>query len=129
RDRSREADVEVQVEPSGKLLMKEPAERAVRGIDSADELLHVQAERHGVVPVSGPGRPGRSLTREHARYVVEVAERLDRQLLVEQDEPRLVAEELAHGDGVLAVLGEFGPVARDRRVVVEPAARVRYGQR
>ena len=40
-----------------------------------------------------------------------------------------MAEELAHGDGGLAVLRELGPVARDRRVVVEPAARVRHGQR
>ena len=50
-------------------------------------------------------------------------------MLVEQDEPRLVPEQLAHGDRVLAVLRELGPVARDRRVVVEPAARVRDRQR
>ena len=53
----------------------------------------------------------------------------DTQLLVEQDESRFVAKQLAHGHAGLAVLCELGPVASDRCVVVEPATRVRQRKR
>ena len=82
-----------------------------------------------MIAVTRSGRPRRLLAREQARHVVQVAQLLDRQLLVEQDEPRLVAEELAHGDSCLAILRELGPVSGDRGVVVEPAARLRHRQR
>jgi hypothetical protein len=61
---------------------------------------------------------------EHARHVVEVAEAVDRELLVQAHEPGLVGEQLADRDALLAVLRELGPVARDGRVVVEVASRV-----
>jgi hypothetical protein len=50
-------------------------------------------------------------------------------MLVDEDETRFVPEELANGDGMLAVLRELGPVPRDRRVVVEPPACVGNGER
>src|SRR5690606_32398211 len=125
----READVERQAERLRDLLVEEPAERAVRGVDAADELLHAQPDRQRVVAVARPWRPRRTLPRHHAGDVVEVAELLVGQLLVEQDEAGFVAEELAYGDGALAVLREVGPAAGDGRVVVEPPPRVGHGQR
>ena len=128
-DLGRQPDVELDLQRSRDLLVEEPAERAVRRVDVADQLLHVEPDRHRVVAVSRPRRPRRLLPREHTRDVVEVAQVLDVQRLVEPNQPRLVAEELAHGDRALAVLGELGPVLGDRRVVVEPAARVRDRER
>jgi hypothetical protein len=109
--------------------VEEAPERALRRVDMPDQLLHVQPERHGVVAVARPGRPGWLLAREHARDGVEVVHLRDPQLLIEQDESRLVAKQLAHGHVGLAVLCKLGPVARDRCVVVEPAARVRQRKR
>ena len=98
-------------------------------IDASHDLALIEAERDGVIRHARSRLPCRLLTREQARHVVEVAQLLERQLLVEQDQPRLVAEELAHSDRGFAVLRELGPVARDRCVVVEPAARVGHRQR
>ena len=109
--------------------MEEAPERAVLGVDVADQLLHVQPERHGVIAVACTGRPRRFLAREHTRDGVEVVHLRDPQLLVEQDESRFVAKQLAHGHVGLAVLRKLGPVARDRGFVVEPAARVSQRKR
>jgi len=109
--------------------VEEAPQRAVRGIGAAQDLLHVQPDRHRVVAVARTRRPCRLLAREQPREIVEVTQLFDGQCLVEQDESGLVPEELAHGDLGFAVLRELGPVTRHRRIVIEPAARVRQGQR
>jgi hypothetical protein len=43
---------------------------------------------------------------------------------VESEQASLVREQLTHGDVLLAVVSEFGPVLRDPLVIVQPAARV-----
>jgi hypothetical protein len=65
----------------------------------------------------------------HRRQSVEIGHRAAVHRLVEGEEARLMTQQLAHGDLVLAVLGELGPVGRDPLVVVQPAARVGDGQR
>ena len=101
----------------------------MRRVDVADQLLHVEPDRHRVVPVPRSRLPGRLLTRERKRHVVEVTHVLGAQRIVDPDQPRLVTEELAHSDGALAVLGELRPVLGDRCLVIDPAARVRDGDR
>ena len=101
----------------------------MRRVDVANQLLHVEPDRHRVVPVPRSRLPRRLLPREHTGDRVEVTQVLEAQRLVDPNQPRFVTEELAHGDRALAVLGELGPVLGDRRVVVDPAARVRDGNR
>src|SRR6185436_8757652 len=103
-----QADMEIETERHRDFVLEEAAQRAMRGIDAADELLHVQPDRHGVVTVTRARRPRRLLAREYAREVVQIAQLLEGQRLVEQDEPRLVAKELAHRDTTLPVLRKFG---------------------
>jgi hypothetical protein len=78
----------------------------------ADELLHVQPERHQVVRVARSRRPRQRLAREQGCHVIEVTHPGDCQRLVEQDQPGLVRKKLAYGDPGFAVLRELGPVAR-----------------
>ena len=61
----REPDVELDLQRLRDLLVEEPAERAVRRVDVADQLLHVEPDRHRVVAVSRPRLPRRLLPREH----------------------------------------------------------------
>ena len=50
------------------LLLEEPAERAPLRVDVADQLLHVEPDRHRVIAMSRPGASRRSPAREHLAY-------------------------------------------------------------
>src|SRR5262245_46071321 len=71
-------------------LVEELPERAMRGINAADDLLHVETDRHRVVAVLRPRSPRRLLSCEQAGDQIEGAHFHDRQLLVEQNEHSLV---------------------------------------
>ena len=68
--------------------------------------------------------PCRLVTRHHRRQSVEIRDHASVDRFVEGKETRLMGEELAHGDRLLAVLREFGPVRRHSLVVIQPGARV-----
>ena len=121
----REPDVELDLAEASRFPREESAERAVRPVDVADQLLHVEPDRHRVVAVSRSRYPSRLLPREHTRDLVEVPQVLEVQRLVDPNQPGLVTEQLANGDPALSVLGELGPVLGDGCLVVDPAARVR----
>ncbi len=91
-------------------------------IDAAQELVLVEAERDRVVGLTLTGRPGRLLPCEDGSEATEVGEQLALERHVEGEKAGLVAEELAHGKRFFPLLRELGPIARDGRVVVEPAA-------
>src|SRR4029453_12363022 len=64
---ARQADLEVEPERLGDLLVEELTERTVSRVDMADDLLHVQPERHPVIAVARSRDPSRPLSREQAR--------------------------------------------------------------
>ena len=94
--------------------------------DTSYELADQPSEGHAVVAVPGPGLPGRR-SRRHPGcdgHRVVPAPTVPRQDLVgsrETDGARLVAEQLAHGGGLLAEAAELGPVPHDGSIEVELA--------
>lgn len=116
--------MEVQIERHGNFLVEETAERASGGIGVTDQFLHVKAERHGMVAMTGARRPCWILARQEVRDIVEVTHPVDGQRFVEHDQPSFVTEQLPHRDRRLAVL-----ILGNRRVIVQPAARIGDGQR
>ena len=99
-----------------------------RGIDAPQQLALVEPERQPVIGLPGAGFPRRLLARHHRGQPIRVRDHAAIDGLVEGKQTRLVSQELAHGDRLLAVLRELGPVRGDPLVVVQPAARVRDGQ-
>ena len=97
-------------------------------IDAAQQLAFVEPERDGVIGLTRPGLPRRLLTGEHDRQAIQIRDHAPIDGLIEGEQPRLVGEELAHGDLLFALLRELGPVRGDPLFVVEPAARVGDGE-
>src|SRR5262249_3147226 len=91
-------------------------------VDASDDLAQDEAVGERVVAGLGAGLPQRGEVSERATRAFPVAG-LGRAYLVRHlGNARGVAEDLPKGDRRLAVPAEFGPIASDRRVVVEPAA-------
>src|SRR4029434_379649 len=61
-----QANVEIDAEGPGDLLVEELSERPVRRVHAVDDLLHVEADRHRVVAVSRTGWPRGCLPRKQA---------------------------------------------------------------
>ena len=80
-----------------------------------------------MIAVPGAGTPGGFLRREDARETVQVGDLRETHGPVEAGQPRLVIDQLAHGDRILAVRGELRPVLRHRLLVVEQALGDRGG--
>ena len=74
-----------------------------------------------MVCLPGAGFPGRLLPGQYDRPAIQVRNQVLVNRLVEGKQARLVREELADGDLLLAFLGELGPVAADALLVIEPA--------
>jgi hypothetical protein len=72
--------------------------------------------------------PRRLLARQNDRQTIQVRDHVSVDRLVQRVQPRLVREELADGDRVLALLRELRPVAAHTFLVVEPATRVGDGE-
>ena len=108
--------------PSGRgdFLAEELANRPA--VDAAHELADQVPVGQRVIAVGGPRFPPGRFVGERGRHRRPVVEGLARQRLADPRQPRGVAEEVARRDRLLAVRGELGPVARDRRVDVELAA-------
>ena len=98
-------------------------------IDAAQQLAFVEPESEGVIGLPRSGLPRGFLTRQHDRQAIEVGDDAAIDGLVEREQARLVGQELADGDSLLAVLRELRPVRADPFFVVEPSARVRDGER
>ena len=129
REVLRRAEVDLETERGGDLLREEAAERPVLRIDPPHQLALVPAEADAVVAVARPRLPERRLAGDGVGQAVEVGEQIGVERLVDHGQARLVAEQLAHRDLVLARLGELRPVGRHALVVVEPAARMGERQR
>ena len=100
-------------------------------IEAAQNLALVETKGDGVIGLPRPGLPRGLLARQHDRQPIEVGDEAAIDRLVEREQPRLVREELADGDALLALLRELRPVPAHPLLVVEPAARVghRHGHR
>jgi len=82
-----------------------------------------------VIALLGAGFPRRPVTGHDRRQLVRVRDNAPVDWFVKGKQTGLVRKELPYGDVLLAVLGEFRPVAADALLVVEPAAGVGDGQR
>jgi len=124
-----QADVEVEAERRSDLVLEELAEGAMLGVDSAQQLAFIEAEGDDMVGLALTRLPGRFLLRHDLGQPVQVSDNAAVNRRGEGVQAALVREEMAHGHLLLALLGELGPVGGDAVVVVEPAARVRHGER
>ncbi len=93
-------------------------------IHPAQQFTFVEAQRDGVIGLARAWLPRRSLTGEHKRQPIQIADQAAINRLIKGEQARLVREELADGDPLLAVLRKLGPVPGDSFFVVEPAAGV-----
>jgi len=93
-------------------------------VDAAQQLALVVAQGDRMISLARARLPCRLLARQHDRKTVEVGHEIPVPLLIEGKQARLVRKQLADSDVLLAVLGEFRPVAADALLVVEPAAGV-----
>ena len=84
-------------------------------IDPAQQLAFVEPERDGVIRLPRSGLPRGLLTRQHDRQAIEIGDDAAIDRLVEREQPRLVRQELADGDSLLALLRELRPVRRHTR--------------
>ncbi len=75
-----------------------------------------------MVAVGGAGRPVGLLGRDGGADRLPRVHLFEREIALDGGQSRLVGEDPANGDVALAVRGELGPVAGDRRVEVELAA-------
>jgi hypothetical protein len=91
-------------------------------IDAAHQLAFVEAEAHRVIGLPRPGLPRGFLPCEHDCEAVEIGDDAAIDRFIDGEQARLVREQLADGDLILALLRELGPVGRDPLFVVEPAA-------
>ena len=82
-----------------------------------------------VIGLPRPRLPRRLLTRQHDGEAIEVGDDAAIDGLVERVQPCLVRQELADGDSLLALLRELRPVGAHTFLVIEPASRVREGER
>ena len=76
-----------------------------------------------------PRFPRGFLTRQHGPQAIQIGDHAAIDVFVKGKQPRLVTEELADGDRLLALLREFRPVPADRRFVIKPAAGMGEGHR
>ena len=129
RDVVGEADEEVEPERRGDLVCEVAPERPALRVDAPDQLALVPAERDPVVAVARARLPRRLLRRDRRADAVEVEQVVEVEALVDRAQSRLVREQLAHGDALLAGRAELRPVLRHGRVVVEQAAAVGDGDR
>ena len=129
REVLRRAEVHLEPERRGDLVREDAPERPALRVDSPHQLALVPAEADAVVPVARPRPPVRRLAGDGVGQAVEVGEQIGVERLVDHGQARLVGEQLAHRDVVLAGLGELGPVGGHALVVVEPAARMGERQR
>ena len=86
----------------------------MRGIDPPHELALVEAQVIAWYACRSPGCQARPLPSHDAREPVEVRDDVAVDGLVEPEQSCLMGEQLAHGDRLLAGLGELGPVGRRR---------------
>src|SRR5687767_1867823 len=104
--------------------MEELTQGAVPGVDTAHQLAFVEAEGECVIRLPRPRFPRGLVTGHHRREPVEVPDHAAVDRLVEGEQPGLMAEELAYGNRLLALLRKLWPVGGDPFFVVQPAARV-----
>ena len=90
-------------------------------IDPAQQLAFVVAEGDRVIGLPRARLPGRFLASQHDRQPIEVGDQTPVRLLIEGKQTRLMRQQLADGDSLLALLGELRPVGGDAFLVVEPA--------
>ena len=98
-------------------------------VDSPHQLAFIEPEADRMVGLARPRLPRRLLTGKDDREPIEVGDDAGIDGLVEREKPRLVGEQLAHGDLVFALLRELGPVGGHALFVIEPAAGVGDGER
>jgi hypothetical protein len=91
-------------------------------IHSAQQLTFIEAEADSVIGLTRSGLPRRLLTSEHDRQAIQVSDHAAIDGLIKGEQSRLVREELADCDLLLAVLRELGPVLGDSFFVIEPAS-------
>ena len=126
----RQPDVEIETERPGDLLTEETAERPVRGVGAADRApaCRARSSSRDSRAACRAARPA-SAARARARRRRGRAAVRSCSFSSSQTSPASWPRSWRTVIGFLAALRELGPVARDRRVVVEPAARVRDRER
>src|SRR6266516_1794572 len=100
--------------------MKEPSHAAT--VDAANQLSAEPPERHGVVAAPCARSGDRRLFGQKRRHPDVVGGLLDGDRCREPWQPCSVRHQVAYEDVVLAVGGEFGPVAADGSVELELTA-------
>ena len=80
------------------------------GIHAAHQLAFVEPEGQPVIGLSRARLPCRLVTSHHRRQSVQVRDHAPVDWFVEGEQTGLMREQLAHGDLLLPVLRELGPV-------------------
>ena len=118
-----QADVELEPERLCDLVLEVRAEAPPGGVDAPDQLPLVPADREHVVAVPVARCPGGRLGGERGGETAAVADRRRIETGGDRRQARLMRKQLPNRDVLLAVLGELRPVAGDRCLVVDQAAR------
>ncbi|OXR39644.1 hypothetical protein B7C42_08287 [Nocardia cerradoensis] len=126
----RQSDEEVQLERAGEVLGEDAAQAAVARIDAAEQFALVQPGGDRVITLPGARAPQWLLVGQDLREPIPVGHIRQPHHPIQHRQTRAVVEQLPHGDRFLAVRGEFRPVLRDRRLVVEHPTRdgTRHGE-
>ena len=90
-------------------------------IDAAQQFIFVIAERDRMIALPRARLPCRHLARKNDCQPIEVGHQTTVSLLIEGEQSRLMREQLAHGDVLLAVLGKFRPVVAHAFLIIQPA--------
>jgi len=101
---SGQTDVDVQRKRCRNLVLKKLSEAAMLRVDSPHQLAFIKPEADRVVGLARPRLPRRLLTGKDDREPIQVGDDTGIDGLVEREKPRLVSEQLAHGDLVFALL-------------------------
>jgi hypothetical protein len=119
-----EADVEVQPERRGYLVVEKLPEATVLRIDPTQQFTFIKSKADGVVGLARTRFPGGRLAGENKRQSVKIGDNAPVDGLVESKQSRLVGEELTNGDRLLASLGKLRPVRGYAFLVIEPTSRM-----
>ena len=124
-----QSDVELERQRARDLVLEEPTQAAPLGIDAADQLALVEADRYRVIAAASSRFPGRRLCGKRLRQRVVIRQQVEIQRNVDRAEPGLVSQQLANRYVALSRLSKLRPVVGHAFVEFEKAARVCDGKR
>ena len=98
-------------------------------VDSTQQLAFIESEGKRVIGLTRSGLPRGFLPGEHDREAIQVGDHAAIDGFLKGKQSRLMREQLADGDLLFPLLRELGPVPGHPLFVIEPAPRVREGER